>query len=225
VSAHEPVEPAALSAWLANLFAPEDHVLVALREECKRRGMPEISVSPDEGALLQLLIAAIRARRVLEIGTLGGYSAIWMARALPQDGHLLTLELEELHAEVARSFARHAVLDRIIEVRTGAALDSLADLPAEPAFDACFIDADKQNYPAYLDHALRLVRPGGLILADNTFLAGRIFDERDETDSARAMREFNQRIAEHPRLLSMIVPIRDGLSVSLVRDSRQRREP
>jgi predicted O-methyltransferase YrrM len=209
----------ALAAYTAGLFAEEDRTLVELREEMRRREMPEIQISPEEGRLLQLLVATIGARSILEIGTLGGYSAIWMARALPQNGRLITLELNEAHAEVARAFARRAGLQDVIEVRVGAALDSLRVIGREGRlFDACFIDADKKNYPAYLEAALRLVRPGGLILGDNTFLDGRILrhDADDDADAA-AVREFNRRIAGDPRLLSVIVPIRDGLSVSLVR--------
>lgn len=211
-------EAVALSEWATGLFAREDAVLSELRAEMQRREMPPIAVSAEEGKLLHVLVAAIGARRVLEIGTLGGYSAIWMARALPADGRLLTLELEEMHAEVARTFVRRAGLDGVIEVRVGPALESLAALgqQATPPFDVCFIDADKQSYPKYLDHALRLVRPGGLILGDNTFLSGRILDRSDPTDSAAAMREFNQRIASDSRLASVIVPIRDGLSISVV---------
>jgi caffeoyl-CoA O-methyltransferase len=214
---------AALGAYTAELFAPEDAVLLELREEIRRTGMPEIHVSPEEGKLLQLLVAAVGARRVLEIGTLGGYSAIWMARALPHDGLLVTLEIDEQHAAVARDFARRAGLERIIDVRLGHALDTLAALEQaqEPPFDLCFIDADKRNYPAYLDCALRCVRPGGLILGDNAFLDGRVLDVSGEDDSAVAMREFNRRLALDPALLSIIVPIRDGLSVSLLRGDRE----
>lgn len=212
-------DAAALSEWTADLFAREDDVLSDLRAEMERRDMPAIAVSAEEGKLLQVLASAIGARRILEIGTLGGYSAIWMARALPRDGYLLTLELEEKHAEVARAFAARAGLDTVIEVRVGPALESLDGLEREttPPFDVCFIDADKESYPKYLDHAFRLVRPGGLILGDNAFLGGRILDPSDPTESAVAMREFNRRIAEDRRLISVVVPIRDGLSVSVVR--------
>lgn len=211
-------EAEALSDWATNLFAREDDVLAELRTEMQRREMPSIAVSAEEGKLLHVLVTAIGARRVLEIGTLGGYSAIWMARALPADGQLLTLELEEQHAEVARAFAHRAGLDRVIEVRVAPALESLASLEQQqiPAFDLCFIDADKQSYPQYLDYAMRLVRPGGLILGDNAFLGGRVLDLSDPTDSAAAMRAFNQRIATDSRLTSLIVPIRDGLSISVV---------
>lgn len=209
----------ALATYITNLFAPEDAVLAELREEIPRRRLPEIQVSAEQGRLLQVLLTTIDARRVLEIGTLAGYSAIWMARALPPHGRLVTLEIEPRHADVAREFIRRAQLGSIVEIRVGPALDSLVSLEREGGepFDACFIDADKENYPAYLDHALRLVRPGGLILGDNAFLDGRILDAPETDAGARAMREFNQRVARHPELCSTIVPVRDGLSVSVVR--------
>ncbi len=211
----------ALSDYVTRLFAPEDSVLRELREELRRQGLPEIQVSAEEGRLLQLLLAAIDARRVLEIGTLGGYSAIWMARALPRDGELITLEIEEKHARFAREFARRAQLDHIIDVRVGPALDSLAALQREHVlpFDACFIDADKENYPAYLDHALRLVRPGGLILGDNAFQSGLVLDQENQERGVIAIREFNRTLAENPALLSTVIPVRDGLSLSLVRST------
>jgi predicted O-methyltransferase YrrM len=208
----------AASAYVTNLFAPEDAILSSLREEMQRQDMPPINVSAEEGRLLQIFLASMGARRVLEIGTLGGYSAIWMARALPRDGQLVTLEIVEKHARVAREFARRAALDGVIDVRVAPALESLAELQRDQRrFDACFIDADKENYPAYLDHALRLVRTGGLILGDNTFRDGRVFDSNDQDPGVTAVREFNQRIAQDPRLISTIIPIRDGLSVSVVR--------
>jgi predicted O-methyltransferase YrrM len=206
------------SAYVTGLFAPEDALLAELREELRRQDMPLINVSAEEGRLLQVLLTSIGARRVLEIGTLGGYSAIWMARALPPDGQLISLELREKHARVAREFVRRAALHHIIDIRVAPALETLADLQRdERQFDACFIDADKENYPAYLDYAVRLVRPGGLILGDNTFRRNRVFDPNDQDLSITAVREFNERIAQHPKLFSTIIPLRDGLSISVVR--------
>lgn len=208
----------ALAQYVTSLFAPEDAVLAALREEIPRRGLPEIQVSAEQGRLLQVLLTAISARRVLEIGTLGGYSAIWMARALGPQGRLITLEIEPQHVELAREFFERAQLAKIVEIRLGPALESLASLEREggESFDACFIDADKENYPSYLDHALRLVRPGGLILGDNAFLDGRVLDAPETDRGAHAMREFNHHVARHPELSSTIVPVRDGLSISVV---------
>lgn len=205
-----------LEEYTAGLYAPEDDVLRDLRAEAGRRGMPEIYVSADEGNLLQLLVRMISARRVLEIGTLGGYSAIWMARGLPAGGRLVTLEIEPEHAQVARMFAERAGLGDVIDVRLGAALDILPALTDEEPFDICFIDADKVAYPDYLDWALRLVRPGGLILGDNAHREGRVLEDPPGDDATRAMQEFNRRMATDPRLHATIVPVRDGLGVALV---------
>jgi predicted O-methyltransferase YrrM len=203
------------SDYLAALFAPEDATLLALREEADRSGLPPIAISPDEGRLLQVLLRAVGARRVLEVGTLGGYSAIWMARALPRDGSLLTLEIEPSHAEFARRhLARAGVADRV-EVRIGRALDLLPALDGE-RFDAVFLDADKEPLPTYFDWALRLLRPGGLLIADNALWGGRVLDERVDDDATRAVREFNRRLATDPRVAGIVVPTHDGVGIGVV---------
>lgn len=203
------------SDYLAALFAPEDATLLALREEADRSGLPPISISPDEGRLLQVLLRAVGARRVLEVGTLGGYSAIWMARALPPDGSLLTLEIEPSHAEFARRhLARAGVADRV-EVRVGRALELLPALDGE-RFDAVFLDADKEPLPTYFDWALRLLRPGGLLIADNALWAGRVLDERVDDEATRAVREFNRRLATDPRVTGIVVPTHDGVGIGVV---------
>lgn len=209
-----------LSGYVQRLFATEDEVLKGLREEIARRGLPEIYVSAEVGRLLQVLLAAVDARRVLEIGTLGGYSAIWMARVLPADGYLLTVEIDAERAELSRSFVRQAALEDVIEVRVGNARGVLADLvagstsPVEP-FDAVFIDADKESYVEYLDRSLELVRPGGLIIADNAFRDGRVLEDEAD-DATRGIQRYNERVADHPRLSSTILPLRDGVAVSVV---------
>ena len=203
------------SDYLAALFAPEDATLLALREEADRSGLPPISISPDEGRLLQVLLRAVGARRVLEVGTLGGYSAIWMARALPADGRLLTLEIEPAHAEFARRhLARAGVADRV-EVRIGRALDLLPALDGE-RFDAVFLDADKEPLPTYFDWALRLLRPGGLLIADNALWGGRVLDGRVDDDATRAVREFNRKLATDPRVVGIVVPTHDGVGIGIV---------
>lgn len=203
------------SDYLAALFAPEDSTLLALREEADRSGLPPISISPDEGRLLQVLLRAVGARRVLEVGTLGGYSAIWMARALPPDGRLLTLEIEPSHAEFARRhLARAGVADRV-EVRVGRALDLLPALDGE-RFDAVFLDADKEPLPTYFDWALRLLRPGGVLIADNALWGGRVLDGRVDDDATRAVREFNRRLATDPRVTGIVVPTHDGVGIGIV---------
>ncbi len=206
-----------VGAYLAGLFGREDDVLLALREEADRTGLPPISISPDMGRLLQVLLTAIGARRVLEVGTLGGYSGIWIARALPSiGGRLLTLELDPTHAEfAARYFVRAGIAERV-EIRTGRALDLLPALDGE-RFDAIFLDADKEPLPTYLEWGLRLVRPGGLIIADNALWGGRVLDEKSDDDATRAVREFNRRFATDPRLLGIVVPTHDGVAIGVVR--------
>lgn len=202
--------------YIESLFAPEDPVLAALREEADRTGLPPIAISADEGRLLQVLLAAIGARRVLEIGTLGGYSAIWMARVLPPDGRLLTLEIDPGHAEFARRHLAAAGLADRVEVRVGRALDLLPALDGE-RFDAVFIDADKEPLSTYFDWALRLVRPGGLIIADNALWGGKVYDDSVQDERTRAVREVNRRFATDPRVLGIVVPTHDGVAVAVVR--------
>lgn len=202
--------------YIAGLFAREDDVLIALREEADRHGLPPISISPDEGRLLQVLLAAVGARRVLEVGTLGGYSAIWMARALPDDGALISIEVDPAHATFARRFISRARLDGKVDIRIGRALDVLASLDGEQ-FDAMFIDADKEPLSTYLEWGLRLVRRGGLIVADNALWGGKVLDDRVEDDATRAIRAFNVRLAADPRLVSIVVPTHDGVAVAVVR--------
>jgi caffeoyl-CoA O-methyltransferase len=209
----------AIDAYVEERFACDDPALQAARADARDAGLPDISVSPVEGRLLQVLVGLAGARRILEIGTLGGYSAIWMARALPAGGRLVSLEINPHHAAVAsRSIARAGLADRV-EVRVGRALDLLAAMTApgaaETPFDAAFIDADKTAYPEYLDACLRLVRPGGLILADNVIRGGTVIEP--EADDARAIARFNDRIATDPRLAGVIVPVMrervDGLAI------------
>lgn len=202
--------------YISGLFAPEDELLVSLREDADRTGLPPISVSPDEGRLLQVLLTSIGARRVLEVGTLGGYSAIWMARALPAEGRLLSIEVEPKHAEFARRYVDRAGLGGKIEVRVGRALDVLPSLDGE-RFDAMFIDADKEPMPNYFEWAVRLVRPGGLVIADNTLWGGKVYEESERDEKTAAVREFNRRMANDPRVLSILVPTHDGVAIGVVR--------
>jgi predicted O-methyltransferase YrrM len=169
---------------------------------------------------MQLLVEMAGARRILEIGTLGGYSAIHLARALPEDGAMVSLEIDEHHAGVARNNIERAGLSEKVEIRVGDAHELLAFLieDGEEPFDVIFIDADKEGYPAYLDASLRLVRPGSVILGDNTVRGGAVLDPKDTT--AQATREFNERIARDPRLLGIVLPLIreyiDGLTIARV---------
>ena len=209
-----------IDAYIEDLFVPPDEVLEAALRDSRDAGLPEINVSPNEGRLLQLFAELVGARRILEIGTLGGYSAIHFARALPKDGALISLELEERHAEVARQNVERAGLSEKIEIRVGDARESLAALNenGEGPFDLVFIDADKEGYPEYLEWSLRLSRPGSLILADNTVRGGSVLDPRD--GSARATREYNERVARDPALSGIVLPLIreriDGITIARV---------
>jgi predicted O-methyltransferase YrrM len=203
-----------LGEYLARLFAPEDDVLASLREESDRSGLPPIAISPDTGRLLQVLLRAIGARRVLEVGTLGGYSAIWMARAMPEGGRIVSLEIDPANAEFARRYIGRAQLSDVVEVRVGRALDLLPTFDGEK-FDLIFLDADKEPLPTYLDWAMRLLRPSGLVVADNALWGGRVLDPANEEESTRAVREFNRRMAADPRLTSIVVPTHDGVAIGV----------
>lgn len=206
--------------YLAGLFAPPDEALEAALRASDREGLPAINVSATEGKLLQMLVEISGTRRILEIGTLGGYSAIHFARALPDGGTLLSLELDEHHAEVARRNVEWAGLSDRVEVRVGDARRGLEGLVenGEGPFDLIFIDADKEGYPEYLDWSLRLSRPGTLILGDNAIWERMVIDPDDP--SSRAMREFNEKLAKEPRLSAIVLPLIreriDGLAIARV---------
>ena len=210
-----------IDGYIEGLFAPQDEALEAAVRESQRAGLPEIHVSPNEGKLLQLLAEIIGARRILEIGTLGGFSAINLARGMAEDGRLISLEIDEHHAGVARQNVERAGLAERVEIRVGDARELLTKIAEsdEGPFDLVFIDADKEGYPEYLEWALRLSRPGSLILGDNTIWGGAIIDPRD--DSTRAIREFNEKIAKDPRLSAIVLPLLrervDGLAIARVR--------
>jgi predicted O-methyltransferase YrrM len=202
--------------YITSLFSAEDELLASLRDEADRSGLPSIAISADEGRLLQVLLTSIGARRVLEVGTLGGYSAICMARALPRDGHVLSIELEERHAAFARRYIERAGLAERVEVRVGRALEVLPALDGRRC-DAIVLDADKEPLPTSFEWALRLVRPGGLIIGDNALWGGRVYETSDNDAKTQAVREFNRRMATDPRVLGIIVPTHDGVAVAVVR--------
>jgi len=200
-----------------SLFAPEDELLGALREEADRTGLPPTAISADAGRFLQVLLRSIGAKRVLEVGTLGGYSAIWMARALPPDGVIVTLEREERHATLARRYITRAGLASVVDVRQGRALDILPSLDGQE-FDLVYLDADRAPIATYYDWAMRLVRVGGMIVAHNVLLGGRVADQASRTDDEdlRAVRAFNARVAGDHRATSILVPAYDGFIVAVV---------
>lgn len=199
-----------IDAYISELFIKEDDALRGALESARAAGLPGIHVPAPLGKLLSILTRISGARKILEIGTLGGYSGIWMARALPAGGRLISLEVNPHHAEVARgNFSRAGVANKV-EVRVGAALHTLPTLEGEAPFDLVYIDADKDNYPAYLDWAIRLTRPGALIVADNVLRGGAIINPASGDAGARGIHEFNRRAAEHPRFDSLIIPNRNG---------------
>jgi predicted O-methyltransferase YrrM len=214
----------AVDAYLDALFGPADPLLAAALARADAAGLPPIQVAPAQGRMLQLFAHLVGARRILEVGTLGGYSAIWLARALPADGRLITLEYEPRHAEVARANLAAADLADRTEVRVGRGIDLMQELIASGAapFDLVFIDADKPGYPAYLTAALQLTRPGGLIIADNVIRDGDVLDPESTDESVQAVRIFNAQFAAEPRLSAAFLPTigakgYDGLAIGMVR--------
>ncbi len=198
---------AEVDRYVTELLLPDDAALDATLAASAAARLPAIQVSPPQGRLLELLARIRGTRRILEIGTLGGYSTIWLARALPPDGRLVTLEGNPHHAEVARANLARAGLERIVEVRVGPAAESLARLAAEGAepFDLIFIDADKPAYPEYLEWALRLSRPGSVIVADNVVRNGAVADPRSADPSVRGVRRFHEMLAGEPRVSATVI--------------------
>lgn len=202
-------------------FAPEDDVLRAVNERATAAGLPAIQITPLQGKLLYILALTCGAQRILEIGALAGYSGTWLARALPPTGRLITLEVSPIHAEVVRAtFAAAGLTDRA-EVRVGPALESLPALTTEAPFDLIFIDADKGGYPQYLDWALRLSRPGTIIVADNVIRGGRAFMTPPPDESAAGAAAYNAKVLAEPRLETVALPLYakdlDGYAISVVR--------
>jgi caffeoyl-CoA O-methyltransferase len=206
---------------LTALFAPEDDALRAAREAPADHNMPSIEISPLQGRLLQVLALACRAKKILEIGALAGYSGIWLARSLPPDGRLISLEISPEHAAVARASLERAGVGDRAEVRVGPGEQLLPALASEAPFDFVFIDADKPGYPNYLEWALKLTRPGSIIVADNCIRSG-VPLRGDSSDAGMAaITTYDQRVASDSRLLSVAVPLdeggMDGFAISVVR--------
>jgi predicted O-methyltransferase YrrM len=192
----------AVDRYFSDLLVPADPVLEAALAASTAAGLPAINVAPNQGKLLHLLARLQGALRILEIGTLGGYSTIWLARALPADGRLITLELEPKHAEVARANFARAGLAPVIELRVGSARDTLAAIAAEQGvpFDLIFIDADKASAAGYFSWALKLSRVGSLIIVDNVVRGGAVVDATSADPSVQGVRRFNQLLAAEKRV-------------------------
>ncbi len=200
--------------YIAERTIQEDDFLKDLKRDAAAAGIPQISICPEQAAFTQVLLRLNKAKQVVEVGTLAGYSAINMARALPPDGCVRTIELNPRHADFAESrFQRSDVAERI-ELHRGAGMDVLPRFETDSA-DAAFLDADKSSYPAYLEECLRIVRPGGLVMADNAFAFGQLFDKNPTDREAPAVRAFNDIMAREKRLSSVIVPLGDGLWVGV----------
>ena len=190
----------AVDEYLAQQLLPDDEVLTQILANNRRAGLPEIDVSPMQGQLLALLVRMTHAKRILEIGTLGAYSTVWMARELPSDGELLTLEFDALHAAIARENVEFAGLTRQVKVKEGPALETLESLGERPPFDLIFIDADKPNNPNYLKWALHYSRPGTLIIGDNVVRDGEVINPSSTDDRVQGVRKFIEMIGDNPRL-------------------------
>jgi len=225
------MKPAGQAVWtkvdryFGDLLVRADDALDAVVHANKQAGLPEIDVTSLQGKFLEFLVRVSGAKRVLEIGTLGGYSTIWLARALPEGGRVVTLELDPHHARVARGNLQNAgVLDRV-DVRVGPALESLAALAnnAEPVeqFDLIFIDADKQSYPAYLEWSLKLSHPGTVIVADNVVREGKVIEADSDDKNVQGVRRFTELVAAEPRLSATVLQTvgvkgYDGIALAVV---------
>ena len=214
----------AVDAYLSGLLVRQDGAQLAALEANAKAGLPAIDVSPVIGQLLHILARSIRATNILEIGTLGGYSTIWLARALPPSGRVVTLEINPDHAAVAWANLTRAGVADVVELRVGRAVDSLAQLVAEERgpFDLIFIDADKPSYPEYLAWALRLSRPGTLLIADNVVRKGAVIDPACPDANVQGVRRFLELLGAEPRVCATVLQAvgmkgYDGLALALVK--------
>lgn len=213
----------AVDKYIGDMLLPADSTFDAAVRESEAAGLPSIQVSPPQGKFLHILAKSIGARRILEIGTLGGYSTIWLARAIPSDGEVVTLEINPSHAEVAQRNIERAGLSAIVKVHVGDAREILPTIAKELSapFDLVFIDADKASIPFYFDMSLRMSRPGSLILIDNVVREGAVIDENSEDASVKGVRKLNEMMSAEPRVLATVIQTvgvkgYDGLAVALV---------
>jgi caffeoyl-CoA O-methyltransferase len=204
--------------YIERLFAPQDAHLEAIREAMEREGLPEIQLPPITARTLQFLLGVVEARRVLEVGTLAGYSALWIARAFQASGQvsgrLVTLELDAGRARLARELLDRAGVGDRVEIRVGDAATLLPELGPAGSFDAVFLDADKEGIPRYVEEARRLLRPGGLLLVDNALWKGKVPDPSETDPATEAIRESHRVLAADPDFDAMLLPVGDGLLVA-----------
>jgi predicted O-methyltransferase YrrM len=213
----------AVDRYITDLLVSPDSILEAALAASNAAGLPPINVSPNQGKLLHILVLMQRARKILEIGTLGGYSTIWLARALPPEGHLITLEADHNYAEVARANIRRAGLNDLVQLRVGRAVETLPAIASESAgpFDLIFIDADKPSTPEYFKWALQLSRPGTLIVVDNVIRNGQIVDASSGDPAVQGMRQFNELLAQESGVIATEIQTvgskgYDGFAIALV---------
>jgi caffeoyl-CoA O-methyltransferase len=209
--------------YINRLFVKEDEALMNVTASIEEAGIPSISISANQGKFLHLLAKLVNAKKILEIGTLAGYSTIWMARALPSDGRLITLELDPVHAAVAGKNIRAAGLEAIVDIRIGKAIDSLKRIEAagEGPFDMIFIDADKPPYTEYFQWAVRLSRPGTLIIADNVIREGGVLDEHSKDEVVAGVQRFNKMLSENTAVDATIIQTigekeHDGMALAII---------
>lgn len=201
-------------AYIAARTRAEDPFLADLKRQAAAAGIPSIAIAPEQASFMQILLRGCGAREVVEVGTLAGYSAISMARALPPEGRVRTIEVSGPHADFAEAWIAKSDVAGRVEVLRGPGAEVLPGL-ADDSADAAFLDADKVNYPTYLEHCLRIVRTGGLIMADNAFAFGHLLDPEADTESVLAIRRFNDIVAAEERLHPVLVPLGDGMWVAV----------
>jgi caffeoyl-CoA O-methyltransferase len=205
-----------IAPYVLSVLEPEDAILAEIRSRSLAEGLPPIAVGPFDGRHLEVLARAIGARRIVEIGTLGGYSAVCLARALPpKDGIVHTFELDPRHARVAEESLRRAGVADRVSVHVGRALDRLRDVEPEGPFDLVFVDADKAAYPEYLAWASEHLRLGGVVLADNVFRRAAFPVAGDPPEAAEGIRRFNEALCRSGRFRATFLPIEDGLAVGV----------
>ena len=193
-----------IDAYIESHLIPEDPILIQTLKHTDERGYPDhLAVAPNQGMLLQMLIQMNQCKRVLELGTFAAYSTMWLARALPQDGYILTIEGRDTHAALAQENINNAQLSQIIELKCGRAADVIRDLPSDTeAFDFIFVDADKQSYPEYLELSLNVSHSGTIIVLDNVIRAGEILNPENHKPSIEGIRKMFVAMQNHPRILS-----------------------
>ncbi len=209
--------------YISNLLAPEDKALTDTIKSLDAEGLPQHSVSPNQGKFLQVMMIVCNAKKVLELGTLGGYSTIWLARALPNNGKVITIEVDKHHGDVAQKNINNAGLSQKVDLRVGKALDILPQIIAEndEPFDMIFIDADKPPYTEYFDYALQLSRPGTLIICDNVIREGKVLDNNSADEKVKGVQRLNKMLSQNTKVTATIlqtvgVKEYDGMAIAVV---------